>query len=514
MKDIVLASLLFILAACAPMPIPTASPPQTDTPQALPTALPIHTTTPLPTATATETILPTSTPTLTPTPVTTPVAYARNPRAILIEADIAGGLAPAPRDAHVPKFCLYADGFLIFAGEPAPLSSGLDAVVRTGYLSDAQIQNLLAYLREVGFFALNSFYQPRPTPTDMPTARISVYLDQVKTVQVYAPGFQGTPQNFSDALERILKTLPADAQTFAPTSGYLLATPAGTTSDLAATANLGEWANVGIRLADATDGVTVSGRSYTVIAALIARTFPNTLYREGERVYRVRFTPNLPRAVHLTDWLSAILDAPREFDGRVFEIVGYYRGWNVYGEARGSPPVTRSDWVIADASGAMYVTGAAPRGLNPSSREDAWTVVRLVAKVVYVRLRTSYLEARRVEILPSVSPTATPTPLSGAEAAIAAVKARFPEVAHIKPTPPGTIGASTNITVILPRVDAWYLVFWEGWGDCPSGCINNRYHYFIVKDGQATKVGEYARIYNAATNSFDTTGAPMWGVPK
>jgi hypothetical protein len=250
----------------------------------------------------------------------------------------------------------------------------------------------------------------------------------------------------------------------------------------------------------------------------------------------VRFSPNLPRAAHLTDWVGTILNAPREFDGRAFDIVGYFRGWNLYGEARGNPPVSRSDWVIADASGAIYVTGAPPRGLDSSSRADAWTLIRLRGIVNYVRLGTSHLEVRRVDILSSDTPTstpnptststpgatrpvpsrtATPAPLSGADAAIAAVKSRFPEVAHIKPSGAGIIGATTNITVIAPRTNEWWLVFWEGWGDCPAGCINNRYAYFIVdKDGRAIQAGEYARIFNSDKNMFDITGAPMWGAPK
>jgi hypothetical protein len=247
------------------------------------------------------------------------------------------------------------------------------------------------------------------------------------------------------------------------------------------------------------------------------------LFREGDRAYRARFEPRLPRAVYLSDSLGMILNAPREFDGRIFDIVGYYRGWNLYGEARGNP-VTRNDWIIADDGGAMYVTGASVRGLDPGSRSDAWTAVRLTAKVVYVRLGTSYLEARRVENLTPETPTppaqaspaatATPMGIASADAAIAAVQARFPEMAKIKKAAPMSIGATTDIK-IFDRGEGWEIAFVEGWGDCPAGCINNRYYYFSVrKDGRITKVGEYTRIYNESANSFTTTGVPMWGVPR
>ncbi len=465
---------------------------------------------PTPRATATET--PSATATLL---AFTPIAYERNPRAVLIEADVRD--AATPRDAHVPLWRLYADGLVVFAGERAPLATGLDAQVRVGHLSDTEIQALLAYLTQTGFFSLLEYYEPRPKPDDAPTAHISILLNRATTVRVYAPADESTPAIFSNAFQRITQTIPADAQPFVPTEAYLVATDAGTVSSLASKEGLIEWTIAGVNLANADAGVTISGNAYAQIAALRAGKPENALYREGARAYRVRLAPNLPRAVHLTDWVGTILNAPREFDGRTFEIVGYYRGWNLLGEARGTP-ATRSDWVIADDGGAIYVTGAVPRGLDPSSRADVWNVVRLTAKVVYVRLGTSYLEARRVEQvssgLPTPAATGSPTPsLANADAAIAAVKARFPEVAKIQKAT-GMIGATTDIKA-FERVEGWDIVFLEGWGDCMAGCINNRYYYFTVrKDGRMAKVGEYQRVYNATTNAFETTGVPMWGVPK
>ena len=112
------------------------------------------------------------------------------------------------------------------------------------------------------------------------------------------------------------------------------------------------------------------------------------------------------------------------------------------------------------------------------------------------------------------------TPFTNADTAIAAIKTRYPQVAKIQKTGAGVtevtsvIGASTNITTI-ERADGWDFVFWEGSGDCPSGCINNHYYYFSAKkDENIARVGEYARTFNADKNAFETTGAPMWGVPK
>jgi hypothetical protein len=506
--------------ACAPRPIPTMT---LATPTAIPSATPTRTLTPVPSSTPTEIALATPVPFVTPTLVGTPLAYERNPRAILIEADVWGESAAGLRDAHVPLFRLYGDGLVIFAGANAPLSTGLDAVVRTGRLSENEIHNLLAYLNQIAFLNLKDYYEPRPKPADAPTAYISVYQTKAKTVRVYAPNHESTPQAFSDALKRILLATPADAQTFTPGDGYLQATDAGAITNFAAKDNVVDWSLSSIKLADADNGVTVNGSAYAQIVAWRAEKPTATLFREGERAYRVRFEPRLPRAVYLTDVLGMILNAPREFDGRIFEIVGYYRGWNLYGEARGTP-VTRNDWTIADDGGAMYVTGASARGLDPGSRADAWTLVRLTARVVYVRLGTSYLEARRVENLTPETPTpplqaspaatATPAGIASADAAITAVQARFPEMAKIKKAAPGIIGATTDIK-IFDRGEGWELAFVEGWGDCMAGCINNRYYYFSVrKDGRITKVGEYARVFNEATNTYQTSGVPMWGVPR
>ncbi|MBI5648919.1 MAG: hypothetical protein HZC40_00475 [Chloroflexi bacterium] len=532
---------LFIATACAPIPVPTTTPPHTSTPRRTASPQPTFiarepTATQTPTRESTRTL----TPTLTLTPM--PLTFERNPRAILIEADVAN-LATMPRDAHVPVFRLYADGLLVFAGESASRATGLDASVRVARLSDSQVQDLLTALDRLGFFALKDFYEPRPKPSDAPTARISIFLNRAKTVQVYAPDADDAPKIFTAAFDVIQQAIPADAPTFLPSEGFLIATPAGTTSELGASVNPSEWKNSNIRLADADDGIAIFSNAFASVANQIASAYPNVLFREGERVYRVRFAPTLPRAPHLSDSVATILNAPREFDGRQFDIIGYFRGWNVYGEARGNPPVSRNDWVIADANGAMYVTGAMPRGLDPSSRADAWTVIRLRAVVNYVRLGTSHLEARRVEILQTViatptpgasltptplatrtptialatatrAPTRTPIVINSQDAAIAAIKTRFPEIAHIKATPRGTIGATTNITVLAPRQNEWWVVFWEGSGDCPAGCINNRYWYFVVdRDGRVTPAGEYSRVFIAEKNAFEEKGSPMWGVP-
>lgn len=403
----VILVVLILTTGCARARIPTGdrpSPPDTPSVITIVSAVAVPSETPVPTMplTATpEVVLPI--PTLLPSPTSTAIQnyilYDKSPLGIIIQADVRTGPVTVSRSGHVPLFRLYGDGLVVYAGEPAPGSTGFDSTVMTGYLSEFQIQSLLVFLNDSGFYQLGSFYEPKPVPANLAKAVISAYVGKVKTVRVNGPGFPGTPNSFLDILSRITQTRPIEPKQFLPSDGYLIAVSAGSASDLRLSAGAPEWqSGIGVRLADATDGTTVSGTVYANVLSFLAKNAAATVMREGNRLYSVRFAPNLPRSVHLTDWIGTILDAPREFEGRVFDLVGYYRGANLLGEARGSP-TGRSDWVIADDGGAMFVSGVAPSGLDPTLRSDTWTVVRLRASVVYVRNGTSYFEARRVEVL-------------------------------------------------------------------------------------------------------------------
>ncbi|MDD5288771.1 MAG: Ig-like domain repeat protein [Dehalococcoidales bacterium] len=53
--------------------------------------------------------------------------------------------------------------------------------------------------------------------------------------------------------------------------------------------------------------------------------------------------------------IGAIKQNPTAYQGQTVKISGVYRGWE---SGYGSPPVTRSDFVVLDETGAIYVTGA------------------------------------------------------------------------------------------------------------------------------------------------------------
>jgi hypothetical protein len=78
-------------------------------------------------------------------------------------------------------------------------------------------------------------------------------------------------------------------------------------------------------------------------------------------------------------------------DGKIVILVGEYRGWRPEGGS--PPPVTKSDWVLNDKTGELYVTGAIP-ALDPVK-----DVGQLVTVIGIVKLADGipYLRATEVQ---------------------------------------------------------------------------------------------------------------------
>lgn len=114
--------------------------------------------------------------------------------------------------------------------------------------------------------------------------------------------------------------------------------------------------------------------------------------------------PVTPPAEPFTSIVQDILSNPANYLGQQVIVVGYYRGWNLLGEASGQSPITRSDWVIKDNSGAIYVSagGDLPgiSNLVPGSLKDTTKVLRLTGVVRQTKAGQPYIEPTRVELVP------------------------------------------------------------------------------------------------------------------
>jgi hypothetical protein len=295
----------------------------------------------------------------------------------------------------VPTLRLYGDGFVVYAGEPTLANLGTDAIVMTGHLSEEEVQDILWFIHEAGFFDLEGSESP---PADVDTAHITVNLaERSHRVPVYAPGSEGTPEAFARVYERLTEVRPADATPFELVWGTLYARPfAAQVSDVV------RWPEeMGLNLADASIGIPLRGELFQQVRHLLSGRPGRQAYGEGDDLYQVWLRVDWPRRLPLSHLLGRVLESPQEFQGQEVSVVGYYRGWDLLGEANASPPVTRSDWVMADATGALYVSAASatPTDLppGPGSGNDLWRVLRLSGVVRLTAKGQPYLEADQVQ---------------------------------------------------------------------------------------------------------------------
>jgi len=133
-------------------------------------------------------------------------------------------------------------------------------------------------------------------------------------------------------------------------------------------------------------------------------TFHVTPYPEsGKQIAREAYRLHLiiSKLPELTGIVNSIIAQPFAFEGEDVTIVGYYRGWDLLHEANIPPPVTRSDWVVKDSTGAIYVSthseAGGPEGLNPDSFQDTGIVATVNGIVRLNEQEQAYIEAKSIE---------------------------------------------------------------------------------------------------------------------
>lgn len=105
-----------------------------------------------------------------------------------------------------------------------------------------------------------------------------------------------------------------------------------------------------------------------------------------------------------TKIIGSIIAEPFAFEGQDITIIGYYRGWDLLQEANTTPPITRSDWVIKDSTGAIYISANSKaevlESLHPSSLQDTNITLEVKGIVRVTKLGQPYIEATRIERIP------------------------------------------------------------------------------------------------------------------
>ena len=62
----------------------------------------------------------------------------------------------------------------------------------------------------------------------------------------------------------------------------------------------------------------------------------------------------------------------------------------------------------------------------------------------------------------------------------AAAYSRLEGVSYAEPD--ARLGDGPDLEAVRVNGD-WYLAFRNAWGDCPSGCLNEQFHFFVIADG-------------------------------
>jgi hypothetical protein len=127
--------------------------------------------------------------------------------------------------------------------------------------------------------------------------------------------------------------------------------------------------------------------------------YPEAGKEIGDDAYRLHLI--VSKLLELTQIIGSIVAEPFAFEGENITVTGYYRGWDLLHEADMSPPVTRSDWVIKDSTGAIYVSANSeakvPDGLSPDSLQDTGTILKVTGIVQVTEGGQAYIEAEHVE---------------------------------------------------------------------------------------------------------------------
>lgn len=99
---------------------------------------------------------------------------------------------------------------------------------------------------------------------------------------------------------------------------------------------------------------------------------------------------------------------------------------------------------------------------------------------------------------------------------VRAIRAQNPELADVTEMHAEVSdGESASYYVTFIENDGGLrAVFQQGSGDCPSGCIDNLFHYFEAGDTcEPVLAGSYSNVQNYDDNCREISGEPRWGYP-
>ena len=94
--------------------------------------------------------------------------------------------------------------------------------------------------------------------------------------------------------------------------------------------------------------------------------------------------------------IKQILDHQKTFVGKDITVRGLFRGWK--GKCPSSSLLTRSDWMLEDETGCIYITGRIPNALSPVQPKGERVLVQ--GRVITTKKGKPVIKAARITLLP------------------------------------------------------------------------------------------------------------------
>ncbi|MDY6985906.1 MAG: hypothetical protein SVE93_05850 [Candidatus Thermoplasmatota archaeon] len=94
--------------------------------------------------------------------------------------------------------------------------------------------------------------------------------------------------------------------------------------------------------------------------------------------------------------IGSVIAEPEKYEGKEVMIKGKFTGWSIPQHEIVTPMITRSDWIVEDETGAIYVTKLNPEPLDPASDHGRKVIV---SGVVRLEEGKPYMEGKSLRII-------------------------------------------------------------------------------------------------------------------
>ncbi|HLF00584.1 MAG TPA: hypothetical protein VI547_01315 [Anaerolineales bacterium] len=204
------------------------------------------------------------------------VVWDVDPNTLILSVDTCCGMLYEPNG--IPDARLWGDGQLIWLEYD---SHGARRVL-VDILSPDEITNLLQSFVNAGFFGWKDYYEPSSPVYDAPSSCIQVNL---KSESKSVCDLMGKPpRDFYELYDYVASGAGQLGGDYAPTSGYLSATPSGPPTNTVPTLN---WPaeSLGLSLRDAANGAWIEGESLALAWRIVNANPSNPIVLEDDTFY-------------------------------------------------------------------------------------------------------------------------------------------------------------------------------------------------------------------------------------